>query len=242
MTEEENLDNLAGWESVETPEEDNSRTDKSDPNEAKETRRKQQLEWSKKEAERVRKLAVDTAYNLASKDATSLLDLHSEDPKLANEVAQKFWFDDFYDAKSRIDQNVTKGSKATKSTTSDNMEKEFEKWYKVKKADEIHEMALWRADKLLGKIKDEDLREWAKVYFDKLSKWRKLSIDEAEEFAEMATLYVNRENLKSEKYSKWLADYASSGLTTSKKVKPDDLVQDYVVIDGRLQPLNPNNK
>jgi hypothetical protein len=35
-----------------------------------------------------------------------------------------------------------------------------------------------------------------------MSKGKKLTIEEAEEFAEMATLYVNKETIKSERYSK----------------------------------------
>lgn len=80
------------------------------------------------------------------------------------------------------------------------LEEKFEKMYQERKAKENHEEAIKQANKILKKIKDESLREMAEKKFEKLSNGKTLSIDEAEELAEMATLYVNKDNLRESKY------------------------------------------
>ena len=102
----EELDNLEVWENEnqeidETPEEqDNSHNNK-------ETRYKEQLKGSREEAERLRNLVIDREVKAAEKDARSLLELHDTDPKLANEVAKRFGYDDYEEAKSEIDKNIS---------------------------------------------------------------------------------------------------------------------------------------
>ena len=49
-------------------------------------------------------MLIDQQVEAAEKDARSLLKLHDADPKLADEVARKFGYDDFADAKKYIDQ------------------------------------------------------------------------------------------------------------------------------------------
>ena len=53
-------------------------------------RYKQQIEGSKKEVEKYRKMVLDSEVQKASQDANSLLELYDKDPKLANEVAKEF--------------------------------------------------------------------------------------------------------------------------------------------------------
>jgi hypothetical protein len=49
---------------------------------------------------------IDREVKNAEKDARSLLELHDADPKLADEVAKRFGYDDFNDAKSEIDKKT----------------------------------------------------------------------------------------------------------------------------------------
>ena len=51
-------------------------------------------------------LEIDREVKNAERDARSLLELHDADPKLADEVAKRFGYDDFNDAKSEIDKKV----------------------------------------------------------------------------------------------------------------------------------------
>lgn len=234
MTDIENLD---GWE-IETPEKDNSHTDQ-DAEELTKERYKQQIAWSKAEAERLRGLLIERETQNASKDANSLLELHGTDPKLANEVAKKFWYDDFNDAKTWIDWNIN-SKMSQKEWSWEDMEQQFEKMYQKRKSEELHELSLKKAEKIIKKLKDDDLQEKAQAYFDKITKGKKLSIDDAEEFAEMATLYVNKDTIKSEKYNQWLANFASTWMSNSKKATAQEWSK-MVVVNWRLVNLPSNN-
>ena len=232
--EEKELDNLEVWEENqeidETPEKDNSHTDK-------ETRYKEQLKGSREEAERLRNLIIDREVKAAEKDAKSLLELHETDPKLANEVARRFGYDDYEDAKWEIEKKVS--SWVERNGDAD-LEEKFEKMYQERKAKEIHEEAIKQANKILRKIKDDDLREMAEKKFERLTNGKTLSIDEAEELAEMATLYVNKDNLRESKYEEWLWDYASTWMWMGKKAQKEK--DNLVVINGRLVDLNSNKQ
>lgn len=235
--EEETLDNLEVWEvetEKETPEEqDNSHT-------AKEERYKQQIAWSRAEAERLRNLVLDREVKAAEKDARSLLELHDADPKLADEVARKFGYDDFADAKNYIDQKDFSGEWVEKTQTA-SLKEDFEKFYQERKAKETHEEALKKAEKILWKIKDDNAREKAEEQFKKIAWNKTLTIDEAEEFAEMATLYVNKDSLKAERYDEWLSSYASTWMWMGKKASTST-GERLVVRDGRLVSLDDNKQ
>lgn len=232
---DEELENLEVWEEnqeIETSDEtDNSHNDK-------ETRYKEQLKGSREEAMRLRSLIIDREVKAAEKDARSLLELHETDPKLANEVAKRFGYDDYDDAKSEIEKKVDSGVKKTDDA---DLEEKFEKMYQERKAKEIHEEAMKQANKILKKIKDDGLREMAEKKFERLSNGKTLSIDEAEELAEMATLYVNKDNLRENKYEEWLWDYASTWLWMGKKPGVEKK-SNIVVVDGRLVDLDSNKQ
>lgn len=233
---EEKLDNLEVWEENQeidgTPEEqDNSHT-------SKETRYKEQLKGSREEAERLRNLIIDREVKAAEKDAKSLLELHETDPKLANEVAKRFGYDDYEDARWEIEKKV---SSWVEKTNDVDLEEKFEKMYQERKAKETHEEALKQANKILNKIKDEGLRGMAQSKFGNLAKWKTLSIDEAEELAEMATLYVNKDNLRENKYEEWLWDYASTWMWMGKKPGAGEW-EKLVVIGWKIVDLNSNKQ
>lgn len=237
--EEKDIDNLDVYE-TETPEEDNSHTD-DQVEESTVKRYKEQIAWSKAEAERLRNLAIEREIAHASKDATSLLELYSTDTKLANDVAKRFWYSSFEDAKSRIDNNLWEKMNQKETTKQEDLEKSFEEMYQKRKAQEIHELSLKKAEKIIKKITDSNLQEKAVEYFDKITKDKQLTIEEAEEFAEMATLYVNKDNLKSEKYEKWLSSFASNWLNNSSKNVNVEATT-TVVRNGRLVVLDSNNQ
>ena len=235
---ENQLDNLEVWEvetEMETPvEQDNSHT-------AKEERYKQQLAGSKAEATRLRELLIEQQAKAAEKDARSLLELHSADPKLTDEVARRFGYDDFADAKKYIDQKDFSDGGVEK-TREANLKEDFEKFYQERKAKETHEEAINRANKILWKIKDEWAREKAEEQFKKIAGNKTLTIDEAEEFAEMATLYVNKDSLRAERYDEWLSSYASTWLWMGKKATANNAGERLVVRDGRLVSLDDNKQ
>lgn len=236
----EELDNLEVWENettdtVGTPEEDNSHTDEEA---SKIARYKEQMKGSQEEAMRLRNLAIDQWVKAAENDARSLLDLHDVDPKLADEVARKFGYDDFADAKKFIDQKFNNSDwiKENKSGS----EADFERWYQERKAKETDSEARARAEKIFAKeIKDEELREKAKAQFKRIAWNKKLSMEEAEEFAEMATLYVNKDNMRANMYEDWLWSFASTWMWMWKK--PSSQWSNMVVRNGRLVDLNSNN-
>ena len=235
---ENQLDNLEVWE-VEnlengTPDEqDNSHT-------AKEERYKQQIAWSRAEATRLRELLIEQQAKAAEKDARSLLELHNADPKLADEVARKFGYDDFADAKKYIDQKDFSDGGVEK-TRDASLKEDFEKFYQERKAKETHEEAINRANKILWKIKDEGAREKALEKFNQIAWNKTLTIDEAEEFAEMATLYVNKDSLRAERYDEWLSSYASTWLWMGKKASTWETSK-LVVRDWRLVSLDDNKQ
>lgn len=233
------LDNLEVWEKettdVGTPEEDNSHTDEEA---SKIARYKEQMKGSQEEAMRLRNLAIEQWVKAAEKDARSLLELHDVDPKLADEVARRFNYDDFADAKKVIDQKFSndEGFKDSKSGT----EADFERWYQERKTKETDTEARARAEKIFSKeIKDEELREKAKAQFKKIAWNKKLSIEEAEEFAEMATLYANKDSMKANMYEEGLWNFASTWMWMWKK--PSTTWSNMVVRNGRLVDLNSNN-
>lgn len=235
---EKTLDNLEVWEGGQENEtldnegQDNSHT-------AKEERYKQQIAGSKAEAERLRNLVIDREVKNAEKDARSLLELHDVDPKLADEVARKFGYDDFNDAKSEIDKKA--GGDWVQKTKDATFEESFEKLYQERKAKELNEEALKRADKIIGKITDKDAREKAQAQFKKIVWNKQLTIDEAEEFAEMATLYVNKENLKTERYEEGIGNYASTWMWMGRKPWAWDWKVE-VVRNGKIVILDANKQ
>jgi hypothetical protein len=64
-------------------------------------------------------------------------------------------------------------------------------------------------------------------------------MEEAEEFAEMATLYVNKDSMKANMYEEGLWNFASTWMWMWKK--PSTSWSNMVVRNGRLVDLNSNN-
>lgn len=198
-------------------------------------RYKQQIEWSRKEVDRLTEIVLQTAIREASKDASTLLELHKQDPKLASKVAENFdW--------SNTERGTYKGFLKQDATVSKSLSDEEIEALAERKAEEIlakkeHEKAVTKAQKMFSKL-DEDLQEEAIKRFNKLVWNQVLTEDDAVELAEMATLYVSKDKWNWDRYSNAVASLASTGVSKSKKPSWEDLVS--VIRDGKIV-LIPSN-
>jgi len=176
-------------------------------------RYKQQLASDKAEVKRLKQMVIDEEVSKASQDAAKLLELHKKDPKLADEVAKKFNYSDFNEAQKAIEILTSDSGLGNKKNTEDD---DFDARYARKRAAEIHEESLKKAEKALNKLPEEQ-QELAKEYFDKMALGRTLDEQTALEFAEMATLYVNKDQLRNWKYEEVVSNLSSTWLSKSKK-------------------------
>lgn len=236
LMEEQNKDNLNQGIN-ETPDTDNSHKSQSDsPDEQVSKRHAEQMEWARKEVQRLKEIAIEAAVKEASVNAKSLIDLHSKDPKLANEVAKKFNYSSYEEAKKVIDEMDWWTAKQQSSwwLTEEEFEKKFQERYQKMKSEETHQQALSKAYWIINKL-PEELRDLATSKFDKAVWKKKLTIEDAVEFAEMATLYVTKDKLKWAKREEALAMLASTwAWNSSNVVSDDDDWKKYVVRNWRL--------
>lgn len=221
---------------TETLETDNSQDASVDDVEAqKQLRHSQQMEWAKKEVERQKQKAVDVAVKWVAKDAELLLDIYAEDPELANEVAKKFKYSSFDEAKKFINS-------WEKLETKDELEDEetrFEKRYSQKRLQEKHEEAIEKAQQLISKLPSE-LQEDATNYFNEIAEGKTLTDAKAIEYAQMATLYVSKDRLLHDKMEDWLKYLGSSGIKAGAKPKKEVEPQ-TIIRNGKVVVLKPNS-
>ena len=199
-------------------------------------RYKQQMDWSKKEVERLTEIVLQTAIREASKDASTLLELHKQDPKLANKVAENFdWSKtERGDYKSFLKQDA----QVSKSLSDEEIDAIAERKAEEKLAKKEHDKAIAKAEKLFEKL-EEGLAEEAQKRFTKLVWNQILTEEDALEFAEMATLYVSKDKGNGDRYNKVVADLASTSVSKSKKSSWPDMVT--IIRDGQLV-LIPSNE
>lgn len=159
-------------------------------------RYKQQIEWSRQEALAQRQERVNDWFEVLSEDVTSLNRLAKvKDLKLVNEVLNKFNY-------TSIEEALEENWLLNKPNKTDWMSKEeLEIWYNERKAKDIHEIALLEAEKSFSDLTIEE-KEIAKKNFEKITKWRTLTIDEAKEYADMAALYSIKDKV-AKKWDKW---------------------------------------
>lgn len=182
-------DNVNGV-STEAPKTDNP---PENPDVAK--RHAEQLAGSRAEVARLEQIAIESVAKASQKDANVFLETHSKDPKLANKVAIELGY-------ANADEVLAEINKPAK-------EDDFETKYAQKRAQEKHDEAIKKAEKILAKL-PEELKEEAQKRFDKVTKGQLLDEETAIEFAEMATLYVNKDNLKAGLYNDSLAMLGST--------------------------------
>lgn len=214
-----------------------------DDTDAVSKRHQEQMEGSKQEVERMRSLLIDSEVQKAEQNAKSLLELHEKDPKTANEVAKRFNYSSYNEAKEVItksDSNYWVQQNASPKNT----ETDFEAFYQKKRAEEVHDESIGKAEKIISNIKDEDKQKQARSHFDKITKWKMLTVDEAKEFAEMATLYVNKDSIRQGRSQEAMSLLGTSWLsnpwTNVPPINQDDEHANMVIREGKLVPLNSN--
>lgn len=217
------------------PEATDEVTEEESLDEVTKERYKQQIEWSKKEVDRLTEIVLQTAIREASKDANTLLELHKQDPKLASKVADNFdWSNTERGTyKAFLKQDAT----VSKSLSDEEIDALAERKAEEKFAQKEHEKAITKAQKLFNKL-DEDLQEDAIKRFNKLVWNQVLTEEDAIELAEMATLYVSKDKWNWDRYSNAVASLASTGVSKSKKTSWDEMVT--VIRDGKIL-LIPSN-
>lgn len=175
-------------------------------------RYKEQAKWSADEAKRLRTQAVESEAKLATLDANNILALYQKDPKLANDVAKHLGYESYDEALPVIE----KQTKVPKKANDGNDEKsKFMQWYQEAEADKEHIAALNSAKAILNE--DED----ATKYFNELVGNRKVTKSQAQQFANMATLYVKQWELKQDILSQGLANLAGTWLTQNAKTQKE---------------------
>lgn len=243
------LENLLDEDKQESPGKDNTQPKKEtqvedgdDPDDksdeepkltAKEIRHAQQQEWAKMEVERLRNLMIDSEVKLASQDATSLLELAKKDAKLADEVAKRFWYDDFKDAKKQI----TAGSEVEKKVSTKPTEEQFEEWYQQRKSKEEHNAAIDEVAKLIEQL-PEDVQEQAKEDFNELMWDKILTREKALKFAKMVTLSLTKEEKKPVDTKEALKKLSTTWVWKTKQPSKDEAQE--IVVDGKVILLNSN--
>lgn len=228
------LDNLDDLETATpNPEEDKDNSDKSDDKDqeegkeetpkkeptAKEIRHQQQEEGRLAEVKRLKEMVIEAEVAKASNDASSLLELAKKDPKLADEVAKKFWYSDFKDAKKQITAWEEVESKKSTIQTEDDLED----WYQKRKAKDEHEQSLVEAKTLIDELPEEDQEEAIELFND-LVDGKTLTREKALKYAKMVTLSLKKEVVSTKKIDKadWLKKLSSTGMSQSKKVSNNE--------------------
>lgn len=176
-------------------------------------RYKEQATGSSQEAQRLRDMVIDAEYSKAEADGSSLLELHAKDPKLAEAVAKKFWYDSYDEASKSLNWDKEKSNDIS-------LEDKFEELYKQRRAKEQHSEATEKVQAIFNKLWDQ--AEAVKTYYDMITEWKQLTPEKAVEFAQMATLYVNRENINKDSFNEKMADLASTGLGQQSSSKKED--------------------
>ena len=201
-------------ESIDQDQEGKETPEKETPKEptAKELRHQQQEEGRLAEVQRLRGMVIDAEVAKASNDAKSLLDLHDKDPKLAEEVAKKFGYADFKDAKKQIT--------AWDEPEVVDQKEQFETWYQERKAKEDHETALVEAQAIISQL-PEDLQEEAIEEFNDLIDGKVLTKEKALKYANMVSLSVQPKSTPKVDTTEWLKKLSTTGITTAKKVSKD---------------------
>lgn len=210
---------------IETPEEEDSQQEESEETELMDKKRhKELLHGKEQELAQARNQTAQIAFEVVENDIMKLLDYHAKDPKLAKRVAERF---DWWTSEYWTYENFLKGNK--------NGVDDFDSKYEKRRAQEVHEESLKKAQKILDKV-PENLQEEAKAYFDEITEGKTLTEEKALKFAEMATLYVSKETANKDRKTQALKEMASSGAPSKpwQPPKSDELiVNGYKRVNGK---------
>lgn len=191
-------------------------------------RHKEILHWKELELQQTRDLAYKLAFQNATNDTSTLLEVHKADPKLAARVAKEF---DWEATDWWTYENFIENKKVSK-------EKDFETYYEQRRKKEIHEESLIKAQKIIDKLSD-DVKEEAQAYFDDITEWKLLNEEKALKYAEMASVYVSKDRTKKEKKEE--AEKALSSVSLPKgNVSSSKHEPKLEIVNGRFQLIYPD--
>lgn len=216
-SQEDNLESDVADSEAEESEED-------DDADSKLRRYKEQAKGNKEEAMRLRQMVLDAEIEKAWKDANAVLELHAKDPKLAKEVAQHYWFDSIDDVKDYIRKESWDSS-----IDNDDVEKRAEAIAERKIKEREHQKAIDLVSKKIGKL-PEEVRDEAMTYFEEIIEGKLITPDSAKKYADMVTLYVQKDEIKKGTFNNAMAQLSSTWLSNSKKVDSSK----YIVVDWKL--------
>lgn len=134
-----------------------------------------------------------------------MLELYKKDPKLALEVAAHYDFDSI----EAIENHIAKQRSPDEPISEEEIERRVERLANKKVAEKQHTIAKENAVKRFNKLPKE-AKEIAIERFEKLTEGKILDVSEAQEMAEMVTLYVQKEDFKSTKISNAKAKMSST--------------------------------
>jgi len=196
---------------------------------AKQKRHAEQEEGRLAEVTRLRGMVIDAEVQKAEADWTSLIDLAKKDPKLADEVAMKFGYTDYRDAKKFL----SPWDVVTEKTRNDD---DKEDYFQERLAEVNHDQSLLDAQAILDQL-PEELQDEAIDEFNELIDGKVLTKATAIKYAKMVTLSLKKEEVETTDNSKNIKKLSSTGISTTKKPAKEWLVE--VIVDGKIVLLDP---
>ena len=174
----------------ETPEKDYSQDEQEEtPEVIDKKRHKEIVHWKELETQKARELAINAVWKHATTtDASILLEVHKEDPKLAKAVAEKI---DWENSEWWSYANFLKWS-------AKKVDDDFDTKYEKRRRQEQHEESIKKAHKVIKSLPDE-IQDEALSYFEDITEGKTLTEEKALKYAEMASTYVSKDKVKQSK-------------------------------------------
>ncbi len=199
-------------------------------------RYKQQLEGSKaealkkaEEANRYKEMLINIEYEKVTKDKNYLSDLHKKDPVIADEIAKKFSTStgtpiSSYEEYTNVfaeGNNTDAISNFNPETISKMLDDKMQEYIAMQNNQKVSETVNKMFDGMNG-----EKRDMAKKFYEDLTSGKNLTTEEAMKYAEMTTLYVNKEEIQQGATNNFIATMGASSIgghsgvnTTSKQVE-----------------------
>lgn len=215
MAENENLDYESNQN--EAPNNGNPQDDDSQDKDRLLQRYKEQLNGSTEEAKRLKNLVLDSEQEKVNQDPNHLLAFYDRDPKLANDLAKRMNYNSFDEAK----QSLVWSKQEDSGDDNDDLDSKLEKKLEEKEKKKEHQQAISEAKKKFENLSEEK-KEAAEKYFNDITEWKVLDRNRANEFADMATLYVNKDEFKNDKLQENKSMYSTAWIwKTSPSVETE---------------------
>ena len=152
-------------------------------------RHKEIVHWKELETQKAGELAINAVWKHATTtDASILLEVHKEDPKLAKAVAEKI---DWENSEWWSYSNFLKWD-------AKKVDDDFDTKYEKRRRQEQHEESIKKAHKVIKSLPDE-IQDEALSYFEDITEGKTLTEEKALKYAEMASTYVSKDKVKQSK-------------------------------------------